>query len=323
MGMVATTDNLTYARNDYIKQGRHHVLDKAADIVYYILANNDIAMTLSNADPISFSATTTGIDFTSTFTKGIVMGTTGGSGTEIALGTLAASWYGIEMCVSASLGSYECHAVRAEVRTSAASASGNINVGRFDCIIKHNIKSAEAVNATVQFTTAASTMSGRVAVGYFSLYSASGIGLTKSDNDISGVMIQHWLQDDPGTMTASYFNSALQISIIGGSYCDYGQVFNVKTSQMTACILISADDSAVIPSGIRFEDQGGGTGGSVTSALYFDSSCGMTNLLEWEAVGGCSTANTHSIDSHALQHIITVKVGTDTGYIPVFDAVPA
>ena len=48
MGMVAKTANLTYARNDYIKQGRHHVLDKAADITYYILANNDIAVTHTN-----------------------------------------------------------------------------------------------------------------------------------------------------------------------------------------------------------------------------------------------------------------------------------
>ncbi len=48
MGLVATTTNLSYARNEYIGQGRHHVLDRAADMMYYIISNNDIAQTLTN-----------------------------------------------------------------------------------------------------------------------------------------------------------------------------------------------------------------------------------------------------------------------------------
>jgi hypothetical protein len=38
---------------------------------------------------------------------------------------------------------------------------------------------------------------------------------------------------------------------------------------------------------------------------------------------GATAANTHSIDSHALNFIIKVRVGTTDGYIPVFAAVPA
>jgi len=49
----------------------------------------------------------------------------------------------------------------------------------------------------------------------------------------------------------------------------------------------------------------------------------ITNFASFDAVGGCVVANTHSIDSHALQHIIVVKVGSDTGYIPVYADVPA
>lgn len=38
---------------------------------------------------------------------------------------------------------------------------------------------------------------------------------------------------------------------------------------------------------------------------------------------GASAANTHSIDSHALNFILKVRVGTTDGYIPVFADVPA
>lgn len=54
MGLVATTTNLSYARNEYIKQGRHHVLDRAADMIYYVLSNNDIP-----TDELTVSATWT------------------------------------------------------------------------------------------------------------------------------------------------------------------------------------------------------------------------------------------------------------------------
>lgn len=48
MGLLNTTTNLTYARNDLIKQGRHHVLDRAADMIYYFVKNPDVAITSTN-----------------------------------------------------------------------------------------------------------------------------------------------------------------------------------------------------------------------------------------------------------------------------------
>lgn len=38
---------------------------------------------------------------------------------------------------------------------------------------------------------------------------------------------------------------------------------------------------------------------------------------------GATTANTHSIDSHALAYVIKVRVGTVDGFVPVFAAAPA
>lgn len=35
MGMIATTTRLSYARNEYIKQGRSHIFDKVGDMIYY------------------------------------------------------------------------------------------------------------------------------------------------------------------------------------------------------------------------------------------------------------------------------------------------
>jgi hypothetical protein len=38
---------------------------------------------------------------------------------------------------------------------------------------------------------------------------------------------------------------------------------------------------------------------------------------------GATTANTHSIDSHALNFLIKVRIGATAGYIPVFADIPA
>jgi hypothetical protein len=43
----------------------------------------------------------------------------------------------------------------------------------------------------------------------------------------------------------------------------------------------------------------------------------------WGDTTGATAANTHSIDSHALNFIIKVRVGNTAGYIPVFADVPA
>ena len=53
------------------------------------------------------------------------------------------------------------------------------------------------------------------------------------------------------------------------------------------------------------------------------SGSGFTNFVYFASATAPVAANTHSIDGHALQHIITCKVGSDTGYIPVFADVPS
>ena len=68
MGLTATTTNLSYARNELIKVGISFTFDKVADMIYYMLANNDIAQTFSNAaTPITIETAVTGIDFTGTY----------------------------------------------------------------------------------------------------------------------------------------------------------------------------------------------------------------------------------------------------------------
>jgi len=69
MGLTTTTTNLSYARNELIKVGVSFTFDKVADMIYYVIANNDIAMTFSNTvTPITIGTCATGIDFTGTFT---------------------------------------------------------------------------------------------------------------------------------------------------------------------------------------------------------------------------------------------------------------
>lgn len=62
MGLISTTTRLTYARNDLIKQGRHHVLDKCADMIYYAAPILDKANTFTLANIFTLS-TGAGVNF--------------------------------------------------------------------------------------------------------------------------------------------------------------------------------------------------------------------------------------------------------------------
>jgi len=62
MGLTATTTNLSYARNEYIKVGVSFIFDRVGDMIYYTLANNDIAMTLTNI--LAMGAQGTGVALT-------------------------------------------------------------------------------------------------------------------------------------------------------------------------------------------------------------------------------------------------------------------
>lgn len=63
MGLVNTTTNLSYARNELIKVGESFIFDKVADMIYYMAANDDIATATTTAfamgtsgSPISYTA---------------------------------------------------------------------------------------------------------------------------------------------------------------------------------------------------------------------------------------------------------------------------
>lgn len=63
MGLAATTTNLSYARNEYIKTGVSFVFDKCADMIYYVMTNNDIAMTLTNTLTVGVDGTGLDVKF--------------------------------------------------------------------------------------------------------------------------------------------------------------------------------------------------------------------------------------------------------------------
>jgi len=60
MGLANTTDNLSYARNELIKVGTSFIFDKVGDMIYYMLANNDI----SGTDPFVMGSDGAGEDVT-------------------------------------------------------------------------------------------------------------------------------------------------------------------------------------------------------------------------------------------------------------------
>lgn len=79
--------------------------------------------------------------------------------------------------------------------------------------------------------------------------------------------------------------------------------------------------SLAMTTGISFEDNAG-TDGAITSLIGFNTR-NSTNLFKCDYAAGCVAANTHSIDGHALQHILVVDIEGDTGYIPVLAGIPA
>jgi hypothetical protein len=69
----------------------------------------------------------------------------------------------------------------------------------------------------------------------------------------------------------------------------------------------------------------GGTHTGKASAIYVTTPRAGTwdYGMVFGATSGCTVANTHSIDSHALNQLIKVNIGGTDGFIPVFAAAPA
>jgi len=72
MGLTATTTNLSYARNELIKVGQSFIFDKVADMIYYMLANDDVSTASTAAQTIAITDEDGGgygLKITNTFTK--------------------------------------------------------------------------------------------------------------------------------------------------------------------------------------------------------------------------------------------------------------
>jgi hypothetical protein len=104
----------------------------------------------------------------------------------------------------------------------------------------------------------------------------------------------------------------------GGQAYDYGFLFHEMATVGLGILPIGA--AKTMTSGVLIDAT---SAYYITNAIELVDNASMTNFLKTGAAGGCVTANTHSIDSHALQHVLVVEIGGDTGYIPVFAANPA
>ncbi len=72
MGLTNTTTNLSYARNELIKVGVSFTFDKVADMIYYMLANDDVSTASTAAQTIAITDTDGGgygLKISNTFTK--------------------------------------------------------------------------------------------------------------------------------------------------------------------------------------------------------------------------------------------------------------
>jgi len=281
---------------------------------------------LNSTTAINIGACTTGVNFSGICTKNITMGTTGGSGSTTALGTLSSSWYGVEISVSANLAANEAHAIRAEIETTAGTA-GNMMVARFDACASHSVNTLNGINATAQLLGNA-TLGGRVAAGYISLYGAGSKTLTRTDNSIYGLFVQHLLYSDPGDAPGSgdpepgdNYNAAIGVSMPGATYCDYGLVLKGETSNLTAALLIAPIGTSVWPYGILFSEGTPSSGAtpSVTTALHFDSSCNYTNFAGWEAASGAISVVTADVSGTSTTHALRIDIAGVAHYIPVYN----
>lgn len=102
-----------------------------------------------------------------------------------------------------------------------------------------------------------------------------------------------------------------------------GDAANILTIATTGLTIGNASNESIttalaIRGGSNFItgiDIAGGTTG-----INFSGT--TTYFANWDSAVGAAIANTHEIESHALQHILKVKIGDDIGYIFVFDSVP-
>ena len=74
MGLTTSTTNLLYARNELIKVGVSFTFDKVADMIYYMLANNDVTTDEFTGDATWATAGATGRPFAVNLTTNVSLG---------------------------------------------------------------------------------------------------------------------------------------------------------------------------------------------------------------------------------------------------------
>ncbi|MBA7714119.1 hypothetical protein ES703_123135 [subsurface metagenome] len=122
------------------------------------------------------------------------------------------------------------------------------------------------------------------------------------------------LQTEP---LAGYY-AAYLIGNAGGWRYDYG--FLMLETGMHGIGILPSRGAEIMWSGIVFDAT---HIHQMDRVIELVDTVSINNFLKSGAEGGCVIPNTHSIDAHALQHILRCDLNDgEIGYIPVFAAVP-
>jgi len=329
MGLTATTTNLSYARNEYIKVGVSFIFDRVGDMIYYTLANNDIAMTLTNT--LTIGASGTGYDakfwgdtaanyfeWDADLDVANIVGSKSSQTTEnncIHLNLTTDSTYitGTNMTYSGARGSSPI-----KISGTYTGATGGFSALYFNIATSGAI--ATAGNGVVGLkgvvTNTAGMTNGVVYGAQFIAKHNHPTNIMTASASLIGCEAWAYISAAGPARTAIGGNFGWHNEATGGTY---GAGSVIRGIQIF-CDNNAGGNNPVESSGLCIWNQAG----TITNAINVtQSGSGFTNLFYFSAASAPVAANTHTIDGHALQHILTVKIGSDTGYIPVFDAVPS
>ena len=132
---------------------------------------------------------------------------------------------------------------------------------------------------------------------------------SETARDIIGLKVEAWLKNS-ATVSMLY---GLWINVQDGTSC----TVNGETNAMQISYLMTGTLTGA-SCYIQFRNDGTTVPDAVLS-IRGD----VTNFIFTGTAVAAFIANTHSIETHALQHVIRVDIGGDTGYIPVFAGIPS
>ena len=309
MGMVATTTNLTYARNDYIKQGRSHIFDRVGDMIYYVLSNNDI--------PIAVQTVSGGLDVSAVFQHGTWS-------TPLVYGAMDGHTIFRSVSITASSDSYIMGDVfkLTTTATSTGTMVGYYNYitlahttantygyyGRLKISADATITNAECMLLTVDVNSGVTLGT----TGHLSgLHVAMTVDAAATDIATAIETIGVYVQTSGIAKDVTGNKIGIKVEHGGGSnYLDYGLYFSNCFHNATAVIGMQLTQGNVA-SGIVFEVDNGHT---LSSALTFvDNADGaITYFADFSGTDG-STGNVIEKDA-------TAKSSQNQGWIIVRDS---